>query len=142
MTRIQRERFDDLAEYERLKDNYILTVDKLETAKKDMIIMHPLPRVNEISVKVDDDPRACYFKQCLNGKYMRMALILLLLDIAKKNPVKEDVFAGKGYIHSEHKCDNPKCVSAGEQELEPLYKKIDEEGHLRCVYCDIGEPSK
>ena len=142
MTRIQRERFDDLAEYERLKDNYILTVDKLETAKKDMIIMHPLPRVNEISVKVDDDPRACYFKQCLNGKYMRMALILLLLDIAKKNPVKDDVFAGKGYIHSEHKCDNPKCVSAGEQELEPLYKKIDEEGHLRCVYCDIGEPSK
>jgi aspartate carbamoyltransferase catalytic subunit len=81
MTRIQRERFDDLAEYERLKDNYILTVDKLETAKKDMIIMHPLPRVNEISVKVDDDPRACYFRQVRYGKFARMALISRLIGL-------------------------------------------------------------
>ena len=81
MTRIQRERFADSDEYERLKDSYILTVDKLENAKADLAILHPLPRVNEISVKVDDDPRACYFKQVLNGKYMRMALIMMLLGI-------------------------------------------------------------
>ena len=81
MTRVQRERFFNEADYIRLKDSYILTPDKLETAKKDMIVMHPLPRVNEISVKVDDDPRACYFKQVLYGKYMRMALMLMLLGI-------------------------------------------------------------
>ncbi len=79
MTRIQQERFDDRAEYERLKDSYVLTLDKLKNAREDMIIVHPLPRVNEISVAVDDDKRACYFKQVLNGKYMRMALILKLL---------------------------------------------------------------
>ena len=67
----------------RLKDSYVLTPEKLKTAKPDMCILHPLPRVNEISVKVDDDPRACYFKQVLNGKYMRMALILKLLEEAK-----------------------------------------------------------
>ena len=84
MTRIQQERFADMGEYLRLKDSYILTTDKLKYAKPDMCILHPLPRVNEISVKVDDDPRACYFKQVLNGKYMRMALILKLLEEAAK----------------------------------------------------------
>ena len=79
MTRVQRERFFNEEDYLRLKDSYILTVDKLKTAKEDLSILHPLPRVNEISVAVDDDPRACYFKQVLNGKYMRMALILKLL---------------------------------------------------------------
>ena len=83
MTRIQQERFADMDEYLRLKDSYILTPEKLLTAKKDLCILHPLPRVNEISVKVDDDPRACYFKQVLNGKYMRMALILKLLEEAR-----------------------------------------------------------
>lgn len=83
MTRIQQERFADMDEYLRLKDSYVLTPEKLLTAKKDLCILHPLPRVNEISVKVDDDPRACYFKQVLNGKYMRMALILKLLEEAK-----------------------------------------------------------
>lgn len=82
MTRIQQERFADVDEYLRLKDSYVLTPEKLKTAKQDMCILHPLPRVNEISVKVDDDPRACYFKQVLNGKYMRMALILKLLEVA------------------------------------------------------------
>ncbi len=81
MTRVQRERFFSEEEYLRLKDTYILTPDKLKTAKADMCILHPLPRVNEISVAVDDDPRACYFKQVLNGKYMRMALILKLLEV-------------------------------------------------------------
>lgn len=81
MTRVQRERFFNEADYIRLKDSYVLTPEKLETAKKDLVIMHPLPRVNEISVKIDDDPRACYFKQVENGKYIRMALILMLLGI-------------------------------------------------------------
>lgn len=82
MTRVQRERFFNEEDYLRLKDSYILTPDKLRDAKKTLSIMHPLPRVNEISVAIDDDPRACYFKQVLNGKYMRMALILKLLKEA------------------------------------------------------------
>ena len=82
MTRVQQERFFNEADYLRLKDSYILNTDKLVTAKKDLCIMHPLPRVNEISVAVDDDPRACYFKQVMNGKYIRMALILKLLEVA------------------------------------------------------------
>ena len=82
MTRVQRERFFNEEDYLRLKDSYILDMKKLENAKKTLSIMHPLPRVNEISVAVDDDPRACYFKQVLNGKYMRMALILKLLKEA------------------------------------------------------------
>ena len=82
MTRVQRERFFNEEDYLRLKDSYILDLKKLENAKSDLCIMHPLPRVNEIAVAVDDDPRACYFKQVLNGKYMRMALILKLLKEA------------------------------------------------------------
>ena len=81
MTRVQRERFFSEEEYLRLKDSYILTPDKLAKPKADLSIMHPLPRVNEIAVSIDSDPRACYFKQVLNGKYMRMALILKLLGV-------------------------------------------------------------
>ena len=84
MTRVQRERFFNEEDYLRLKDSYILTPEKLKNAKKELSIMHPLPRVNEISVAIDDDPRACYFKQVLNGKYMRMALILKLLKEADR----------------------------------------------------------
>ena len=82
MTRVQRERFFNEEDYLRLKDSYILTKEKLKNAKSDLSILHPLPRVNEISVEIDSDPRACYFKQALNGKYMRMALILKLLKEA------------------------------------------------------------
>ena len=81
MTRVQKERFFNEEDYLRLKDSYILTPEKLRNAKKDLCILHPLPRVNEISVAVDDDPRACYFKQVQYGKYIRMALILKLLEI-------------------------------------------------------------
>lgn len=81
MTRVQQERFFNEQDYIRLRDSYILTKEKLATAKSDMKILHPLPRVNEISVDVDSDPRACYFKQVLNGKYVRMALILKLLGL-------------------------------------------------------------
>jgi aspartate carbamoyltransferase catalytic subunit len=81
MTRVQRERFFNEQDYIRLKDSYILTPQKLDTAKEDLCIMHPLPRVNEISVAVDKDPRACYFRQVNNGKFIRMALIMKLLEV-------------------------------------------------------------
>ena len=81
MTRVQRERFFNEEDYLRLRDSYILTTEKMQGAKDDMIVMHPLPRVNEISYEVDSDPRACYFRQVMYGKYIRMALILLLLGI-------------------------------------------------------------
>ena len=86
MTRVQRERFFNEEDYLRLKDSYILTPEKMRLARPDMCVLHPLPRVNEISVAIDNDPRACYFKQVLNGKYMRMALILMLLREAGKLP--------------------------------------------------------
>ncbi len=133
MTRIQRERFADKDEYERLKDSYILTAEKLSAAKPDMTILHPLPRVNEISVKVDDDPRACYFKQVANGKYMRMALILKLLDEtdASSEPMR-DCETPLG-LH----CDNPRCITSCEQELEDAFKPAEgKKGVYRCAYCD------
>ena len=85
MTRVQKERFFNEQDYIRLKDSYVLTPAKLDAAKPDLCIMHPLPRVNEISVGVDKDPRACYFKQVLYGKYIRMALIKMLLEAAKND---------------------------------------------------------
>ena len=98
--------------------------------------MHPLPRVNEISVKVDKDPRACYFKQVENGKYIRMALILKLLGEAK-NPEKEDLLQGKKILVGSSPCENPRCVARTEQELEPLFKIVDEKENVcRCVYCE------
>ena len=134
MTRIQRERFDDIAVYERLKDSYILTADKLTTAKPDMRILHPLPRVNEISVAVDDDPRAAYFRQALNGKYMRMALILKLLKAAEDNePFAEPQDVVTNVLH----CDNPRCITSVEQELAHVFKCVSREnGIYRCIYCE------
>ena len=82
MTRVQRERFFNEEDYVRLKDFYILNKAKMDLAKEDMLVLHPLPRVNEISVEVDDDPRAVYFKQVQYGVYVRMALILTLLELA------------------------------------------------------------
>jgi aspartate carbamoyltransferase catalytic subunit len=84
MTRVQHERFFNEEEYLRLRDSYILTPEKLNDAKPDLCIMHPLPRVNEISTAIDKDPRACYFKQVLNGKFMRAALIMMLLGLEAK----------------------------------------------------------
>ena len=136
MTRIQQERFDDLAEYARLKDSYVLTAEKMALAKEKMCVLHPLPRVNEISVKVDDDPRAAYFRQALNGKYMRMALILKLLEEAKADPVREPVDTSTLYW-AKPACINPKCISATEQELPAVYKLVDETNQIfRCIYCD------
>lgn len=137
MTRVQQERFSDPTEYERLKDSYILTVEKMNLAKEDMCVLHPLPRVNEISVKVDQDKRACYFKQVANGKYMRMALILKLLEDAKANPVKEDLLKDKELIVNQVKCDNHRCITQTEQELDHVFKLVNKEkGVYRCVYCE------
>ena len=132
MTRIQQERFASHDEYLRLKDSYILTVDKLANAKPDLCIMHPLPRVNEISVKVDEDPRACYFEQAKNGRYIRMALILKLL--AEKNmPDTERA----GEATTEITCSNPRCITSTEQELPQMFRCVDKEHDIhRCAYCD------
>lgn len=134
MTRIQRERFDSYDEYERLKDSYILTAEKLSAAKEQMRILHPLPRVNEISVRVDDDPRAAYFRQALNGKYVRMALIMKLLKEGvegKQMPELSDVI--ENTLH----CDNPRCITATEQEITHMFKCVSpENGIYRCIYCE------
>lgn len=136
MTRVQQERFSDIDEYRRLKDRYVLTKAKLQKAKADTIVLHPLPRVNEISVDVDSDPRACYFKQALNGKYMRMALILKLLEEAK-NKEKQPLISGEGLIYGEYKCNNPRCITQTEQELENVTKHAESDVNiLRCAYCD------
>ena len=134
MTRIQRERFSDPNEYERLKDSYILTADMLNLAKSDLCIMHPLPRVNEISVAVDKDPRACYFKQTLYGKYMRMALIIFLLDEKQKNVPTKVINKKFSY---DHVCKNPNCITSTEQELPQIFWCANEEQNIyRCVWCE------
>ena len=125
MTRIQQERFASVEEYERLKDSYILTADKLKGAKKTLSIMHPLPRVNEIAVDVDDDPRAHYFDQAANGRYIRMALILMLLhekDIEDK--------ARTGEPNPSLVCTNPHCITRTERGIKKLFRGKS------CIYCD------
>ncbi len=135
MTRIQRERFADLGEYERLKDSYILTPDKLAPAKADMIVLHPLPRVNEIAVEVDDDPRAAYFRQARNGKFIRMALILKLLARAgEETPRREPEELVDGLS-----CPNPRCITTTEQGLKPRFRRVGKT--CRCIYCDF-EPKE
>lgn len=138
MTRVQRERFSSFEEYERLKDSYILTPEKLKLAKPDTSVLHPLPRVNEISVAVDKDKRACYFKQVLNGKYMRMALILKLLKDAEKGyNVSENLQNNEKIVINKIKCTNSNCITSCEQELDHVFKLTDEQkGVYRCVYCE------
>lgn len=141
MTRIQKERFDSVEEYERLKDSYVLDMEKLKSAKTDMIVLHPLPRVNEISVDVDDDPRACYFYQALCGKHIRMALILFLLGLVPDAGAGTDAADGEPEknetVRDDIKCVNPKCITSTEQELQNLFRLVDEKrGIYRCVYCD------
>lgn len=125
MTRIQAERFADADEYERLKDSYILNAAKLASAKPTLSVMHPLPRVNEIDVDVDDDPRAHYFDQAAYGRYIRMALILFLLDT---EGVDDRRTSGEENPHLE--CRNPHCLSRTERGIKRLY-----DGE-RCIYCD------
>lgn len=138
MTRVQRERFPNEEDYLRLKDSYILTPDKLEGAKSDLSILHPLPRVNEIAVAIDSDPRACYFKQVLNGKYMRMALILKLLGICgSENTENESTDVHQMTLTDAFVCHNPRCITTVEQELAQSFKLTDKEkGVYRCIYCE------
>ena len=126
MTRIQEERFESKAEYERLKDSYILNAEKLASAKEDLSIMHPLPRVNEIDVNVDDDPRAHYFDQAMYGRYIRMALILMLLKTKGVDDRRVHGIETPSLV-----CNNPHCISRTERGIKHLF---DEEG--RCIYCD------
>ncbi|MDR1592679.1 MAG: aspartate carbamoyltransferase [Prevotellaceae bacterium] len=131
MTRIQKERFDDEAQYIRLKDSFILDAAKLANAPKQMIIMHPLPRVNEIAPEVDADPRAAYFRQVENGKYVRMALIHTLL---KHNADYRLPEMPPATWQTGNLCKNPRCISA----VEPVipYNHPAEHNTRRCVYCD------
>ena len=136
MTRIQRERFLLEDEYLRLKDSYILTPEKMAMAKKDLVVMHPLPRVNEIATAVDADPRAAYFRQAKYGKYIRMALILKLLAEADG-----EVFRFREHLNvptvEDIICHNPRCITSTEQDIKHIFKLTDKEnGIYRCVYCD------
>ena len=144
MTRIQQERFFSVEEYLRLKDSYILDEEKMRLAAKDMIVMHPLPRVNEIDVKVDNDPRACYFKQVMYGKIMRKALILKLTAETELPPK-----AGRVLVTTGKQCKNPRCISSTEQGLEPLFYPVHQvmrHGKLTriptkyvCAYCEMEQ---
>ncbi len=129
MTRIQRERFVDPLEYERNKGVYILTRRKLERARKDLLVMHPLPRVDEIDIDVDDDPRAVYFEQARYGMYARMALLTDLANQERKAPGPVEI--GHGPL-----CRNPRCVTQSETYLPPLTK--DNGGVTCCAYCDAA----
>ncbi|MBQ6528059.1 MAG: aspartate carbamoyltransferase [Clostridia bacterium] len=130
MTRIQRERFSDPAEYEKLKDSYVLTAERMRTAKKDMSVLHPLPRVNEISTDVDSDPRAAYFRQARNGKYIRMALILKLLEEKNVNAA----LLPEGTTAADRRlCRNPRCIMHAETGLRQYIRP----GAVpKCLYCD------
>lgn len=153
MTRIQRERFDRPEDYERVKNVYILTPEIMKRGQEGMIVLHPLPRVNEITPAVDADPRALYFKQAAGGVPVRMALISLLLGMAEGS-ASRGTFGLRGHaatctscasveaadppkpapkLVTGPRCANPKCITTQEP-LEPLF--YDEPGALRCVYCE------
>lgn len=129
MTRVQQERFANQADYERLKDSFILDTDKMKLAKETMIVLHPLPRVNEITMDVDKDPRAAYFRQVENGKYVRMALIYTLLSWRDEEQThKVDSFV------TEQSCRNHRCIVTTECVEKKAY--VDADGIVRCYYCD------
>ncbi|MBR1739592.1 MAG: aspartate carbamoyltransferase [Ruminococcus sp.] len=129
MTRIQQERFASREEYEKQKGCYILDTKKMAAAKDDMIVLHPLPRVDEIEIAVDDDPRAMYFKQAKYGMYIRMALILTMLEGGDK-PLP--LITGK--IHKHQKCSNPLCITHKETYLPHYFR--GKSTILECEYCD------
>ena len=128
MTRIQRERFASQADYLAQKDIYCLTPEKMAHAKPDLAVLHPLPRVDEIAIPVDDDERALYFKQAEYGMYVRMALIMKLLESENHQPVLH------GDANDERQCVNPKCILAQEHYLPQRF--LQEGGHTVCEYCE------
>lgn len=133
MTRVQKERFLDEDEFDRVKDSFVLNSQKMSLAKKKMAVLHPLPRVNEILKEVDADPRAAYFRQVENGKFVRMALIVKLHewrnDPSHTNPETEQAF-----YDETKRCNNPKCICNNEQ--APCKFRRNDSGELRCWYCD------
>ncbi|MDO4191199.1 MAG: aspartate carbamoyltransferase [Bacteroidales bacterium] len=137
MTRVQKERFEDLAQYERLKDSFILDEAKMALGKKDMIVLHPLPRVNEITYGVDKDPRAAYFRQVENGKFVRMALIYTLLRWKEQG--KESTANAQTQCVVGPSCAHARCITL-EEPVEHLYYK-ESNGSCRCIYCEtpMGE---
>lgn len=136
MTRVQKERFFDEDEYDRVKDCFILEKSKLKNARAEMRILHPLPRVNEIDVDVDSDPRAAYFRQVENGKFVRMALILKLLEWAKDKD-KTTSLIPEDAVRNEFTCRNPQCISNMEVNVDSLFRPAaDHPGEWRCVYCE------
>ena len=135
MTRVQKERFLDEEEFDRVKNSFVLDPGKLRTARKDMIILHPLPRVNEITRAVDNDPRAAYFRQVENGKFVRMALIYTLLRWADENkPFARTPVFNEPYMVNELTCSNPRCISATEDVDQLFHRAAD--GTCRCAYCE------
>ncbi len=126
MTRIQRERFDSEKEYLKQKGVFILDGDKLKKAKDDLIILHPLPRVDEIDIEVDDDIRAKYFQQAENGVYVRMALIMTLLNEKTKE-------INYKFEEEKFECSNPKCITNTEKYLKTV---VDENQTGYCKYCN------
>lgn len=129
MTRIQKERFTSVDEYEKQASRYILDMEKLSKGKRDLIVLHPLPRLNEIAIEVDDDPRSLYFKQANYGMYVRMALILIILNYDIKPPVLL-----RGGVRAGIRCENPKCILQTETHLEHSFIECD--GVLTCEYCE------
>ena len=128
MTRIQRERFASQADYLAQKDVYRLTTEKMKRAKDDLVVLHPLPRVDEIEIAVDDDPRAMYFKQAKYGMYVRMALILRLLESEEPAPLL------RGVRRDDVCCVNPKCITAQEHYLPHQFTEIG--GKTVCEFCE------
>ncbi|MEG1671951.1 MAG: aspartate carbamoyltransferase [Alistipes sp.] len=134
MTRVQKERFLDEEEFNRVKNSFVLDPDKLKPARKDMIILHPLPRVNEITRSVDNDPRAAYFRQVENGKFVRMALIYTLLNWSKDAaPFAHTPMLVDDFSINEMECPNKRCISATE-DVDQLFHKSGET--FRCAYCE------
>ena len=135
MTRVQKERFLDEEEFERLKDSFILNPERMKAAKPDMIVLHPLPRVNEITRDVDNDPRAAYFRQVENGKFVRMALIYTLLKWAEEQPVEGETPRLRGEeMHNDWQCSGRQCISNAE-DVDKLFHP-SEDGEYRCAYCE------
>ncbi|MBQ8959765.1 MAG: aspartate carbamoyltransferase [Ruminococcus sp.] len=130
MTRIQQERFASKEAYLAQKNTYVLDRKKMLLGKKDLIVMHPLPRVDEITVEVDDDPRAMYFKQAKYGVFVRMALIMTMLS------EKKSFETLRGKVYGGVRCDNPRCITNHEEYLPKSFRSSGDETLLECEYCD------
>ncbi len=133
MTRVQKERFLDEDEFDRVKDSFVLDNAKMAMAKEKMAVLHPLPRVNEILTEVDDDPRAAYFRQVENGKFVRMALITKLLEW-KDDPAHANKEYETPFIDNTLHCTNKKCICNNEKAPNRFHRT--EDGTIRCWYCD------